>query len=528
MFAVGGLFLLAVVLSQLPWEGRVLLPSIFAAVSVFVLQRALVGLLLGAALGCLMLSGLNPWRALMDFFNAHLLPSLKSEWNLSVLIFTLLLGGFAALVERGGGFRALFQSWIHGAPDSGRRVQWSAYVMGLICFFDGLANSMMVGKSVGPVAKRCGISREKLAYIVDSTSSAVACVAIISTWIAYQLSMIREGFAQAKIADVNAFQVFVQSIPLNFYCWFTLILLAVVVHRNWNLGPMKSAERELSNSSDGEADNTEASAWAALVPLAVLMAVLMGCLYFLGAKEPHPVTWSKLWSAFGAAPANQALLYASALACMAAFAFNARAIRRGGSPAGEVFLGGVSDLFVPCLILVAAWALSSTVKALGAADYLTQILTGAVSVAWFPTIVFGAGMLISFTTGTSWGTMGILMPLVIPVALGLASSGDAVAGAKDWSLVPPVVAAVFSGAVFGDHCSPLSDTTIVSSMACDLEPTRHVVTQLPYALTAAAIAVVVGFIPSGFGLPGIVCLALGAIIIILLPRIVPPAAPAAD
>jgi tetracycline resistance efflux pump len=514
------LFVAVVALSRTDWGVKAVVPSGIALISVLLLKRALAGLLLGAAAGCLLLENGNPWNAMRAFFSDHLLPSLKSEWNLSVLIFTLLLGGFAAVIERGGGFRAMFVKWMAGQADRRRRVQASAFGMGLVCFFDGLANSMMVGKSIGPVAQRCGVSREKMAYIVDSTSSAVACVAAISTWIAYQLSMIREGYQQAGVATVNAFDIFVRSIPLNFYCWFTLMLLVLVIWRSWNIGPMAAAEAasaEVSTSNSEPVDtDSDARPWQALLPLGTLMLTLLGSLYYLGTDTPYPFTFAKAWAAFGAAPANLALLYASAVACCVAVIANRRVIGRTAE-CGKVFMDGVAKLFPPCLILIAAWTLSSTSNSLGAAKFLTQILTGQLSPGLLPALVFVAGLLISFTTGTSWGTMGILMPLTIPVALGL-SPGDT-------TLVPAVVAAVFSGAVFGDHCSPFSDTTIVSSLSCDLEPMRHVVTQLPYALIAAGLALGLGFLPAGYGVPGILCLAVGGIVITLLPRVWPGVPP---
>ena len=175
-------------------------------------------------------------------------------------------------------------------------------------------------------------------------------------------------------------------------------------------------------------------------------------------------------------------------------------------------MGGVLNLFTPCLILISVWILSSTLSALEAAPVLTALLKGNLPVVLFPAVVFVTGTLISFTTGTSWGTMGVLMPLAVPVALGMGGeSADA--------LVPVTIAAVFSGAVFGDHCSPLSDTTIVSSIACDLDPLDHVQTQIPYALLAAGIAIVVGFIPTGLGIPSWISLIVGAVILICLPRI---------
>jgi tetracycline resistance efflux pump len=501
---------------------KALWPSILGLSSVLLLRRVIPGLLIGGSAGAILLNQGNPLKAFVAIFTDHLIPALQSGWNISVLLFTLMLGGFVALIEKGGGIQALLNRWIQKSGSIKQRVQWSAFALGILCFFDGLANSLLVGKTLSPFAKQAGVSKQKLSYIVDSTSAAVACVAVISTWIAYQLSMIREGFRLADVEEVNAFSQFFRSIPLNFYCWFTLALLAVVIARNWNIGPMREAELAMSGKpftatqSPGNKDSsTTEGAWRAIVPLLVLIVGLLAGLYVDGAEGGiFPINPEKISTAFGAADAAKILVTVSAMACIVAFLINVRSIK--DTDASEVFMNGVLNLFPPCLILVSVWILSSTLNQLEAAPVLSSLIKGNLPAPLFPAAVFMTGTLISFTTGTSWGTMGVLMPLAIPVALTVGGAG------AESGLIPVTVAAVFSGAVFGDHCSPLSDTTIVSSIACDLDPLEHVRTQLPYALLAASLAAVVGFIPAGFGIPGWISLLVGGVIIGLLPRIVKP------
>ena len=511
------LIALTFVIARTDIDVRALWPSLVAVVSVFLLRSALSGLLIGAAAGVVLLANGNPITAFPAFFAEHLIPSLQDKWKVGALIFTLLLGGFAALLEHGKGFDSILRNWLGGGSASVQRVQFSAYFMGLVCFFDGLASSLLTGKAIRPLADRVGISRAKLAYIVDSTSSAVACVAIMSTWIAFQLSMIREGYAQAKVENVQPFSIFVSSIPMNYYCWFTLLLLVVVIRRNWNPGPMEQAERFCHNvvdsaeSSKSNPPKNEGAAWQVVIPLATLIISMLVGLYWNGVKgEALPFSLDKAQQAFGDAQSYLVLVYSSALACIVAFAANYHVIRRHENPAA-IFTLGMQRFFVPCLILIGAWCLSSTLKKLGASDYLASLISENMPAGLFPATVFLLGVLISFTTGTSWGTMGVLMPLTIPAAFALAPGNE--------SLVAPTVAAVFSGAVFGDHCSPLSDTTIVSSMACDLEPVEHIRTQIPYAVTAAAIATFVGFIPLGYGMHPLLGLAIGGILIIFLPTL---------
>ncbi|MDF7822552.1 Na+/H+ antiporter NhaC family protein [Pontiellaceae bacterium B12227] len=522
-------------LQDMPWIS--LWPSVVALTAVFLLNRTITGLLLGAGAGVVILHHGNPVTACSSLFTDHLFPVLGSSWNLSVLAFTLLLGGFAALIEKGGGLQALTARWLASGKQSGKRVQWSAYFLGLVCFFDGLANSMLVGKSISPMAERAGVSRHRLAYIVDSTSSAVACVAVISTWIAYQLSMIREGLSQAGL-EAQPFDLFLKSIPFNFYCWFTLILLAVVISRDWNIGPMRKcqrgfrqdehdchkeaqeARRQIKPESprhdeqglqDGDGGHKEPRTTScALVPLGFLIAGLLAGLYLNGAGGEYlPLSLERVSDAFGNADAAKVLVVVSVLACGVAFIMNFNPIKKQGESAANVFGLGIGHLIKPVLILISAWVLSSTLKELNAAGVLTSMLHGSVAPAIFPVLVFITGALISFSTGTSWGTMGILMPLTLPVAIGF---GDG----EITKVMYATIAAVFSGAVFGDHCSPFSDTTIVSSISCGIEPMEHVKTQMPYALIASVAAILVGFLPTGLGFNPYLSLVLGGVVLFSL------------
>lgn len=373
---------------------------------------------------------------------------------------------------------------------------------------------MLVGRSMRPLADRSGVSREKLSYLVDSTSSTVACVAVVSTWIAYQLTMIEEGF-RAVNEPVNPYLLFLQSLPYNFYCWFTLALLVVVIARNWNIGPMRAAEAGALPQEGPMSDFAKVSSLRALVPLAVLLGGLLAGLYISGVETLLPFSLRRVAEAFGQADAAIVLVVASAFACLVAYAFNRSSPDSDQAP-GDVFLAGVTGLFVPVLILVSAWVLSSTLAELGAADTLTALMGDRVPPQAFPMAVFLLAMVVSFTTGTSWGTMGVVTPLVLPVALNLTGG---MAPELAHPIVAGTVAAIFGGAVFGDHCSPLSDTTIVSSISCGLEPMDHVKTQLPYALLSAAVSLIIGYGGLAAGLPVWVVLALGLMFLFLAPSL---------
>lgn len=475
---------------------RPLWPSIVALITVLLSRRALFGLVTGAAAGTVLLAKGNPFLAFASFFGEHLIPSIQSDWRISVVLFTFLLGGFAALLDHGGGFRSLLGRWAGKVRNPTRRLQIEVYGLGLLCFFDGLANSMLVGRTMRPLADRLGLSRAKLAYIVDSTSSPVACVAVVSTWIAYQLSMIEEAYLAVGM-EPAPYSTFLQSLPYNFYCWFSLGLVLLVILRNWNPGPMAGAEAKCRPLNDLVATPLMTSSGpvaAAIIPLIFLISSLLIGLYWSGAGAVAPSSFQEVATAFGRANAALVLVLSSALACVLAFALNHKP--RGEVTASSAFQQGVTSLFVPVVILLAAWTLGSTLRGLGAAAYLGSLLEGGFPLVLLPAVTFLLGMVISFSTGTSWGTMGILTPLALPVALTL-SGGEAGSA----PLIAATLAAVFGGAVFGDHCSPLSDTTIVSSFSCGIEPMEHVRTQLPYALTAAALALVMGYAGLAAGLP---------------------------
>ena len=488
-------------------------PSLVALSIVFLLRSALIGLLAGAACGSILLAKGNIISAYISFFNDHLIPALQNRWNISVLVFTLLMGGFVSLIEFGGGVQNIIDRCLRSSGTLKQKVQWSAFVFGLVCFFDGLANSMLVGRVMRPIADQAGISREKLSYIVDSTSSPIACIALISTWIAYQLSMIEEGLKDFNI-DQSSYLLFFQSIPYNFYCIFTLFTVVCVIFFDFNIGPMAKAEdvAKPKNHLDIISKNQPAERhWMVAVgPLFFLITTLMIGLYVDGAENLLPISVTSITSAYGNADAALVLVCSSAFAGIIAFVLN---IKGSIGATGNAYFRGVTDLLKPVLILISAWCLSSTLKQLGTTEVLVSHLSETVSPNMIPFMVFIVGALISFFTGTSWGTMGVLMPLALPIAISLSSTMD---NDSSQMIIVGSISAVFSGAVFGDHCSPMSDTTIVSSIACDIEPISHIKTQLPYAIIAAIAAGLFGFLPCGFGISYLISLPFGMIALLVI------------
>jgi len=505
-------------LSYAPLEGAgSLWPSLLAIGLAFATRDIYASLFLGALAGAVLLRGGDPFGAFLDLFAAYLIPALTDPWNISVLVFTLLMGGFVEVLQKGGGMEALARRVLgHGA--TARRAGLGAYALGWLVFFDGLANAMLVGKSMRSLADRAGLSRAKLAFIIDSTASPIAGVALVSTWIAYEMSMIQLGFDQtgnaALSSGISPFELLVRSLPQRFYCYYILFLvfLTVWLARDW--GPMWKAEsaaraHHLQRPSD-QADMAGAGRiWTALVPLALLLAGVFVGLYVEGGGTREPFSLGGVIAALGQANAALVFVWATAGASLAALLADWVG-RRGHDGPGPVehFLAGMKNMFLPTLILVLAWTLNGVIKKAGTAEYLAGALDQGLAPGWLPAVVFLLAALVSFSTGTSWGTMALLTPLVIPVAVQLTGTATP---ADIGPVLIGTIGAVLTGAVFGDHCSPISDTTIVASFSSDCEVMEHVRTQMPYAVAAALLAVVVGYAPGGFGVPAWVLLPLGGL-----------------
>ena len=475
-----------------------LIPPLVALTLILITRQAAVSLFAATVVGAFLLTGPNPIAAIRCLLEDHLFPKVgTSDWNLSAIIFTFTLGAFATLLEKGGGCRTILKRLLlkkNSNPQ--KKLLFGVYGMGLLCCFDGLANALLLGRNARPLADRLKVSRQFLAYVIDSTSAAVACIAFISTWIGTQLSVIKESLKTAPF-DVNPAGLFFASIPANPYCLLTLLLVPLVIWRSWSIGPMKKAEPFPVEEKEDEAEGV--SPLLALIPLVVLVIALPLLIYLW--QDGTDWSWR---NALGGDGVPHAMVAAGIVALAAAYLCFPKSRRK---EAPQHMIDGAASLFPALLILIAAWTLGSIFESLGTAELLKQMLGENLDPMIMPLVIFASGAVISFLTGTSWGTFGLLMPLVLPLALRL---GVDLSEAELMTLLSMTIGAVFGGAVFGDHCSPFSDTTIVSSLASGCSPTSHVATQLPYAVIAAGGAVA-AYGLMFFGIPAwLATLCLGA------------------
>ncbi len=479
------------------------LPPLLAIGAALTLRSVIPALFLGIWVGAWGVAGLNLegfGQGLLDVLAVYVREALADPDHASVILFSFMIGGLVGVITHSGGMQGIVDILIRKARTR-RDGQITTALMGLAVFIDDYANSLIVGRTMRAVTDRLKISREKLAYIVDSTAAPVSGVALVTTWIGYQVGLIGDAVAGTDGLDAQPYLLFLDSLAYSFYPWLAIFLVFVVAWTGRDIGPMVTAERRAATMPAHRPDEAlevepESHVLAAILPLVVLIGGVLVGLLVTGEGD-------NLRDIIGSASSYKALMWASLAAVMVAMAIPLLQRRSTLHELFEAWTEGVQSMLPAMTILIMAWALSSTTEKLGTAEFLVSTLGESLPVGWLPTVVFGLAAATAFATGTSWGTMGILVPLVIPLAFHLAPDAGYILSSS--------IAAVLAGAIWGDHCSPISDTTILSSMATGCDHIEHVRTQIPYALLAGGAAVVFGVLPSGFGIPWWASLGVGMV-----------------
>lgn len=470
-----------------------ILPPLIAIVLAIVTREVLLSLVVAVFIGATLLAG-NPINGFIDLINNHLIGSLTDSWNVSILVFCLSIGGMIGIVEKNGGTQGLAGLLVKKAVTV-KSALFTTWLLGIAIFFDDYANSLIVGNSMRGITDKLGISREKLAYIVDSTAAPISSMALISTWVGMELGLIQEGLEKLGLG-MGAYDVFLQSIPYRFYSLLALVFVLIIIFTGRDFGPMKRAE---TNALKAQIDKNMKSEimdkgnWLnALLPFAVVIGLTIVGLYQNGGGFEG----ATIREAFSNADASVVLLWASFAGIAIAWLQSLVTRTLGINEISEAFVGGVKTMVVPAMILTLAWTLGSVNSELGTATWMVQMIGGNLPTFLIPTMMFLVPAIVAFSTGTSWGTNAIVMPIAIELAY---LSGGA-------PLIVPTIGAVLTGAVMGDHLSPVSDTTIMSAMASGCDHIAHVRTQIPYALTVAGVAIIFGFIPAGLGINPVISL----------------------
>ena len=502
-----------------------LIPPIVAILLAFITKNVVISLFIGVLSGgfILNLTGFNVFGALtqafLDFIN-RALNSLSDPWNAGIVMQVLVIGGVINLVAKMGGAKAIAEALAKKAKTA-KSAQLITWFLGICVFFDDYANSLIVGPIMRPVADKMKISRERLAFIIDATAAPIAGLAIISTWIGLEVSLISEGFESIGV-EASGFGVFLQTIPYRFYNILILAFIVITIITLREFGPMRKAEisaRKLKDLTNEEIavtsshmdelepkEGVKLSIWNAIVPIGAIIISAIVAFYYSGYSSimagddtaiqaiitNSPLSFKAILEVFAASDASIALLQSAIFSTVVAIVMAVWKKIFTISEAIEVWIDGMKGLIITAVILILAWSLGSVIKELGAAEYLVEALNGAIPAFLLPSLIFILGAIISFSTGSAYGTMSILMPLAIPLAYKIN---------PEMSFVIVSTSAVLTGAIFGDHCSPISDTTILSSMGAGCNHIDHVKTQMWYALFVAAITILFGYIPAGFGLP---------------------------
>lgn len=491
-------------------------PSVVAIVLAFLTRDIYVSLFIGAFSGTILLNDGNVFKAFIDLFAKHLVPVLADPWKVSIILFSFMMGGFVEVLNRNGSMQALSLKFL-GNGNSRKRAGLGAFGMGWLVFFDGLANCMLVGKTMRAVTDRAGVSREKLAFIVDSTASPIASFALISTWIATEMGLILAGFENAGVTvsdpSIAPYKLLIQSLPFRFYNYFALAIVFLTIWLGREYGPMLAYERKKRPSrpmrQSKNPSDLKKKLSVGLIPLVILVFGVFGGLYVEGGGLEESFSLAGAIQVFGRARADIVFICATAFASVTAILLTQFILPNSTKEAPvQIFFEGMRHMFMPMLILVFAFMLSNVIRDLKTAEWLVGFLAEWLPAALLPALVFLLSAVMSFSTGTSWGTMGILMPLAIPVAVSLTGWE---LGQEMSHVVIVTIGSVLAGSVFGDHCSPISDTTIVSSFSSGCDPLDHVRTQMPYALIAGGIAVIAGYLPAGFGLSAWILIPVGLI-----------------
>lgn len=493
-----------------------ILPPLLAIVLALIIRQVVISLFAGIWLGAIFLFDYNVVGGMYRVVDYFILKALEDASHLQIIIFSMLFGGMVGVISKNGGTVGI-ANLITRYAKTPRGGQLASWFMAFVIFFDDYANVLVRGNLMRPITDRLRVSREKLSFIVDAGAATVASIFIISTWIGYEVGLIGQGLQMIQSPE-DAYAVFLQTIPYRFYPIFTLILVFLIGWMGRDFGPMLEAERrarstgkvlrdgaqpatDLTESTSSYSSDTPPRWYNGILPILTVLLVGLYGLYTTGttALAEQGIHAYGVGDIISKSDSYSSLLWASLSGCLMAILLSV--VQRVLKPteAIDAWFNGVKSMLLAMLILILAWSIGSVTQELHTADYLVQVLRGTIEPHWLPVLVFLIAALISFATGTSWGTMAIMMPLVIP--LGHTLSLDAQLSGTEYEIIlHGVISSVLAGAVFGDHCSPISDTTILSSMASACDHIDHVRTQLPYALLAAVVGMIVGDIPTAFGL----------------------------
>ncbi len=468
-----------------------ILPPILAIGLAILFRNVTLALILSILGGCLLFFRMGESYSAVPAFCETMVQQVNDHDHASVVLFTMLLGAMIGLMNDTGGTRAAIE-WLARFARTRRRGMVLTWFMGLLVFFDDYANTMLIGGAMRPLSDRLRFSRAKLAFLIDSTAAPVAGLAI-STWTAFEIDQVAAGFTAAGV-EADAAGFFWSTIPFRIYPILMIAVVAAVAFSGRDFGAMlRSEQNQIHHETTSPVSEVDGSPWLAVVP--VLSLVVITVAGFIQGVDAYNLL---LVASF----------VSSSLAFLLAVAFSQLSL----DDCSHSWTAGIGSMVPAVVILILAWGVSAVCRTdqLDTAGYIIGVIADSVRVELLPTIAFLVAGAIAVAIGSSFATMALLLPMLLPLAWNL------VGGANAEKLNDPVfsatIGAILAGAIFGDHCSPISDTTVLSSAAAGCDHLQHVATQLPYALLTAVASVLLGYLPIGFGIPWWICLPVALVV----------------
>ena len=493
-----------------------LLPPIVAIVLALISKEVYSSLFLGCLVGALLVSNFHPWNTLVQLVEGDngIVTTVADSGNIAIIVFLVVLGIMVDLMNKTGGSEA-FGRWAQKTVKSRAGAQLMTMLLGVLIFVDDYFNCLTVGAVMRPVTESHKISRAKLAYVIDSTAAPVCMIAPVSSWAAAV-----SGYVNSE--NVSGIQMFIRQIPWNYYCLLTLLMIIVISILNIDYGPMltheynaqvkddlfTTPERPFAGADDYETGTKgKSSVLDLILPVVVLIACcVIGLIYTGGFFDAEGETYHNFMEAFSNASSGQGLAIGSMLSLVFAFVYYWLRGAVGFEKSFESVPNGFIQMISPILILTFAWTLCGLTRyGMYSADFVVNAMSGAGELAKFlPAVIFIVACFIGFATGTSWGTIGIMVPLVCAVF--------------DWTdqltLLSIGIAASCAGGVCGDHLSPISDTTIMASAGAHCYHLNHVSTQIPYGVTVAAVSFV-SYIIAGLVQNVVICMIIAIALLVV-------------
>lgn len=515
-----------------------LIPPVLAIMLALIFKEVLISLFLGIWSGAFIAGGFRMdsvfylLKSFWDVVAVYVVDSLSDSGHISVLVFSFLIGGMVAVISKNGGMVGVVEKLSVYATTK-TSAQFTTWFLGVIIFFDDYANTLIVGNTMKPVTDKFNVSREKLSYLVDSTAAPVASIAFVTTWIGAELGYIDSAFSGLDF-DVEAtpYTIFFNSLTYAFYPVLALVFMLMIILTKRDFGPMYRAElrahfgkvmpdvddadEKIETANLNPVKNAKPRWYNAGIPVLLVVLVTILALLQTGFEqlfsrlnvEDTAFSWSYTWSnlgsllpaeekglfsklglVIGASDSYVALIWASLSGLIAAVLMTLGARIMKLEQTMHWILEGFKTMFSALIILILAWSLAEVTDQLHTAGYISMALQGKIDPVWMPPIIFVLAALISFSTGSSWSTMAILYPIAIPATYGVCLSAG-MDEATMWPYLYNVVATVIAASVLGDHCSPISDTTILSSMASGCNHLDHVKTQMPYAMVVGIVSLI--------------------------------------